>query len=746
MYAYRNNLYWTEVPPPPEVSTEVGKRTVYYGFFCLWYGEEDINPTDTVSVLPISPIVHLQQTIEEEEKMDVVGTGNTVSSAVNLMGEFNTDRSSTAYFSSTATSSSNSSSTCFMNTPPTTATTTTTTTTTSGNAINTPTQVLNTLSTGVPIETATTTTRINTPSPTILKPADPVLTAYFANMINIPISSLVPVLRNSLLPLDEERTNNKYINGVKTYDLYRSFMIALVQFAEWDYPERDSYLWPDFILPIMKSSITREKFFHTAVEHPLNTNNYRQLSDIMLFLLCAQHSGLLEEWNDNAFNSSIGLPQCSDNIAELLKSIDVFKASKEKVFRPFCRAGEAYQVSPTSLPNCCTTPPPQLQQQHKGDSKHSIDFSAKEIKKLGIDLDSYLGEVHLLREKSLVPGQLNEAPLDLSSFMKCWEMRVKELQMENLPTTVTAKQRYQMRAQLDDFLAISRRRNRCLTSLCTVQEVVSVVAPVVVPPVVVPPVVAKSSTDSVSIDSGIKVIGSAVESTGKLTVLSLPAAPMSCPLQCDRPPSVTSVAVIPSTTTATAATTVPTTAPTTSTITSTTVVDATCAPPQTTSAFIPIKEIPSVPKKDVSPPTPAPSRWVVVTYGGGQTLRVPVHFCRISTVPDDIALEVLHRHHGDVKAALKHIATMLTVSSSRNSSNCSAPTTSSTTTSKPHHNDEHSIHSSTTTSKSTAVHNTHTCSPTTATTTARSLKLDMKTNRIVISTEDLCAFHSLANR
>ena len=742
MYAYRNNLYWTEVPPPPEVSTEVGKRTVYYGFFCLWYGEEDINPTDTVSVLPISPIVHLQQTIEEE-KMDV-GSGNTVSSAVNLMGEFNTDRSSTAYFSSTAasSSSSSSSSTCFMNNTPPPRTTTTSGTTT----INTPTQVLNTLSTGVPIETATTTTRSNTPSPTILKPADPVLTAYFANMINIPISNLVPVLRNSLLPLDEERTNNKYINGVKTYDLYRSLMIALVQFAEWDYPERDSYLWPDFILPIMKSSVTREKFFHTAVEHPLNINNYRQLSDIMLFLLCAQHSGLLEEWNDNAFNSSTGLPQCSDNIAELLMSIDVFKASKEKVFRPFCRAGEAYQVSPTSIPNCCTTPLPQqqLQQQHKGDSKHSIDFSAKEIKKLGIDIDSYLGEVHLLREKTLVPGQLIEAPLDLSSFMKCWEMRVKELQMENLPNAVTAKQRYEMRVQLDEFLAISRRRNRCLTSLCTVQEVVSVVPAVVIVPVV-PAVVSKSSVDSVSIDSGIKIIGSAVESTEKLTALSLPAAPMSCPLQCDRPPSVTSVAIIPSTTTATAATTVPTFAPTTSTITSTTVVDATCAPPQTTSAFIPIKEIPSVSKTEVSPPTPASSRWVVVTYGGGQTLRVPVHFCRISTVPDDIALEVLHRQHGDVKAALKHIATMLTVSSSRNSSNGSAPSSSTSTLSKPHHNDEPSIHSSTTTSKSTAVHNTHTCSPTT-TTTARRLKLDMKTNRIVISTEDLCAFHSLANR
>jgi len=58
------------------------------------------------------------------------------------------------------------------------------------------------------------------------------------------------------------------------------------------------------------------------------------------------------------------------------------------------------------------------------------------------------------------------------------------------------------------------------------------------------------------------------------------------------------------------------------------------------------------------------SQDMIVVYSGTLELKVPLQYCRINSLPDDIALEILHRCDHDVGRALQEVSAMLSGESS----------------------------------------------------------------------------------
>lgn len=299
------------------------------------------------------------------------------------------------------------------------------------------------------------------------------------------------------------------------------------------------------------------------------------------------------------------------------------------------------------------------------------------------NIESFLGSVQLLRQKHLTENQVIEAPLNLSSFktaLNAFLIATKRTLPDETPL-----QRYRACRVLEEFMATSRRQNKRLFSLCAIKSIVSssamtnTVAPV-------------PATDT--------PVGSHVVAPTSGTT-DLPAA-LQTPSESKSPPLVSAV--------------VSGIASVTETLIDTISV-ATAHSSQPTQASIKVEGsvTPSLPNHasgvtaaDAAPPatclagisavaktgagagagtgagtssgtgiSTGASAAVVSSGGeasmsevgqsvstvlvdcGGRELEIPIKYCRISTIPDDCALEILFACSGDTALALEKIEAIL---------------------------------------------------------------------------------------
>jgi hypothetical protein len=547
LWLYRNNLYWAELGSEVAEASSGDKKVLSRGVFCLWYGGSDIEREDTICVLPIAPPV----------VVECPGPA-----ATNLVQDLTMAVEG-------ATGGDNAASPPGASMPP---------------------LALAGPSNGAPMSSA-------------LTPKDD---GELASSLGVSPALMVHVKRSALQPLDADLVRSKYSPVELANDANAHLVIALVQFAEWDYPQRESYIWPDFMIPIMADPAVRTRYIDTAKKHPLHTGA-RPLSDVLLFLLAAEHIGVLEEWYHTPFLCD---RQCTDNIVALLESLDEFRTSEEEVYRPFCRVGTSFEVDVTAHKLVCPREK-LLDRTGAGEAAAYVPPPAS--------VDKYLGQVQLLREKYLRVDQVIEAPVALAPFLSGLETfyKTRRAPAGYSSSTDPALHRVQLMRDLDEYIAQSRRQNRRPTSLCTVKSLQPA------PPKHV-------TSDGASSALSVPAISSPVAGSAGLPA----AAPTEVRQQQQQVVDLSAMTSVIDLTSATSS------SESGSAVDQDEKLDALAAV--------------DVPKGCVESAPPS----VVVNFGA-QEVRVPLSSCRLFSMPEDTALEILHACGGDQQRALERVAQVL---------------------------------------------------------------------------------------
>lgn len=551
------------------------------GYFCLWYGGSQASAEDPVAVLPITPLV-----VHEREAPLLLSAGNLGPEFGGSLGQSQGQEQtsqpslmeSDLYFGPTAD-------------PP----------------VSSPLPSLPSLLAASP--GASQPASINTA-------VDAAGAEELAELLGVSATRMVHVRRSALQPLDDDLVRTKYSTRHES-DVVRHYMIALVQFAEWDYPQRESYVWPEFALRLMTDPNARDEFLDTAVRHPLNTGA-RPLSEVILFLLCAEHIGGLEEWDDAAF---LQRGQAADSVVYLLESLNEFRTTEEAMYRPFCRVADCFQVDPSHY--AVATPAPTATAAAAAPLPSSsivIDLcsdsgstTAEELERSAPDLgakpafvpssegriNAYLGEVELLRQQYVRPHQVVEAPLDVDVFVRNLEGFLRD-RGQAVVYGESPKEQYRRIWQLGHFIAHSRRLNRRYTSLCTVKYVVT------------------PSTGSPGVDA---------------------ARPVAFSSNTGTPPASAATTLVPSPTK----------------VAGTSPADVEAAVLDKAAMLL----ASSAEALGISAPSPAPRERSLIVHYGQQEVKVPIKYCRLLCVPEDLALEILHECGGDTVIALQRVAELL---------------------------------------------------------------------------------------
>lgn len=488
----------------------------------------------------------------------------------------------------------------------------------------------------------------------------------FPPLLNVSEKLLRHHQRADLTPLDDELVNAKYAEEGED-NLHRHFLIALLEFAEWDYPQRDSYIWPDFVVGLMQSPELQMEYLRTARQHPLN-NGARPLSDVILFLLCAEHSGLLDEWDDERF---LAEAVCTDSLCSLLENIIDFKRTGEEIFRSVCRVADCFQTDMTSLGGDASTASDgvidlthcQTSTVESEGTGEAPAYTPEASKGKETVMEAYLEDVQRLREKHLRVNQLIEAPLDLDAFVREWTeftavttpmlptsgtasapMELSAARQAVDSTLVTAPIHRPHRVLLDDFIAQSRRESKKLTALSTVKYIMSgepsggsfsvekafaetsaqkgiAVAVVQVTPAAPSNSAAKSSADrrKGQHSAGTEDIDRLVSSSATKNDAAQQGSAIKSGINVSMP--VTNVVELVDS-------------------------DSSVQPPSSAA----LKSPPRSASKEAER-----AGWVVVYYGSHE-LKVPIQYCRIFTVQDDQALEILHACAYDSEKALRVVS------------------------------------------------------------------------------------------
>jgi hypothetical protein len=547
--------------------------------FCLWYGGSDIEREDTICVLPIAPAV-----VREHPGLP----------ATNLVQDLAMAVDSAASADQVAPPSG----TCL---PP------------AGAAAAQGTNAVIDLTTGAPPSNGVQAEQAARAAQT---PKDD---GELARSLGVSPQLMVHVKRSALQPLDADLVRSKYSPAEQDNDTHAHFVIALVQFAEWDYPQRESYIWPDFMIPIMADPAVRELYLETARKHPLNTGA-RPLSDVLLFRLAAEHIGVLDEWHHTPFLSD---RHCTDNIVALLQSLDEFRTSDEEVYRPFCRVGDSFEVDVSKHKFVC--PRGKL-----------VDLTAAGKEAAYVpptaSVDRYLGQVQLLREKFLRADQVIEAPVALDPFLTGLKTFYKDrvAPAGYIASPEPPLRRVQIMRDLDEYIAQSRRQNKRPTSLCTVKYVLpsqpgqSTVGggPIAAAPAL--PVFSSPLTGSAGPPAMAPAVGSEPSCAQQHPIVDLSA--------------MTSVIDLTSATSSSESG---------SNADHREKLDALPTPVGTNEM-----------SNGVVTGSNLPRSMVVVNFGA-QEVVVPLSYCRLFSLPEDAALEILHACGGDEQRALERVAEAL---------------------------------------------------------------------------------------
>ena len=452
-------------------------------------------------------------------------------------------------------------------------------------------------------------------------------------LLDVPKHLLRRVRRGDLTPLDEDLIDAKYAHLPES-DPYRHFLLAMLSFPEWDYPQQNSYIWPDFALGVMQNLAAQEVYIRTALTHPLN-NGARPFADVILFLLCAEHTGVLDEWDDDLYTQH---QQCTDGVQFLLESISAFRATDEDIFRATCRVADCFQA---------TSVPALRDQRDPSDLAEETAVHSAEM--ISADrLEEYLSQVQALRETYLRINQLVEAPLNPDQFGREWEAYRKKCARacQSATPTTAIPSKHATRQTLDAFIATSRRENKKLTALFTVKQPVCPAFPAPFSPPAPPKTVAivtasgsknqitdssSSSSSAIKTQQGTAPASDAVDGVERL----IPTSGRAALPELKVPAEVTE----------------------TSDTSAMEVADS------TSEIGVAVPVVSPVPPNHKVTATALPERaedFVVLNFGT-QEHRVPLRFCRIPTLPEDIALEVLYACGNDVPRALAVVAEKLHV-------------------------------------------------------------------------------------
>ena len=433
-------------------------------------------------------------------------------------------------------------------------------------------------------------------------------------LLNVAPNMLRRARRSDLTPLDEDVVNAKYAHNPEQ-DHFRHFLLALLAFPEWDYPQRDSYVWPAFVLPLMRKPAAVEHYLRAVQNHPLN-NGVRPFYDVILFLLCAEHTGVLDEWDDEWFAQGHG---CTDSVQYLLESISEFRNTNEEVYRFSCRVAECYQAKP--LPKC-----------KKDTTTESAPAAYLPHKVPDQEFEDYLSQVQALRETHLRTNQLIEAPLNVDLFEREWEL-FKASKAKTGRVLDSASSKYALREGINEFIATSRRQNKKLTALYTVKHPSCPVLPS-------PRPAALCTPSSGSKNNNNEDFAPEVERLIPLSG-SLESSAHTPGVSSDDKPSNTSPKKSLELSEGLKS-------PLNGHINKGT-------PPQ-----VPVRAPSSFPTAThAANGASSHAQDTIVVYSGTLELKVPLQFCRFNSLPDDIALEVLHRCDHDVNRALQEVAVLL---------------------------------------------------------------------------------------
>lgn len=466
-------------------------------------------------------------------------------------------------------------------------------------------------------------------------------------LIDVPRPYLRSVRRRDLSPLDEELVNAKYAHMPED-DPYRHFLLAMLAFPEWDSPQRESYIWPDFAVGLMQNPDAQDLYLRMAQSHPLN-NGVRPFADVILFLLCAEQTGVLEEWNDELYAQE---QQCTDGIEALLESISEFRSSDEEVFRSTCRVADCFQTG--ALPPF---------NPHFNPSTESVVYSP-DMPITAELLEEYLDQVQGLRESSIKANQLIEAPLNLEQFA-----REYELFNSSVSGNRSELNKHATREAISQFISSSRRQNKKLTALFTVKHAscpsfASTLSPLAAGKKRVAVVTASNGKDvgnkfdlpSSSTESGTRI---GEPTSSKISVQAVASAsgvadeverliPASAKTDRNVPMDVIAPSAAHSSVGIAAHVVSPASIPANRIGAG---VGAAIAIAANAGVSTLAAAAASISARSVDA--------TIVVHSGAVEQTVPLKYCRISTMPEDIALEILHACAYDVPRALEVVGEKL---------------------------------------------------------------------------------------
>ena len=161
-----------------------------------------------------------------------------------------------------------------------------------------------------------------------------------------------------VLPFFQEKVDEKIVKRCEIVPLEGdshysnknrgAFCAALLDFPEWSFHERASFIWPHNLTKIMSDNKYFERFSNFLRSLGLHESMFDDdLSKLYLFGLCADQSGLLTE----CFSESLISRRCSEDIMHLFDLVMKFKDNQEKDFRrSSSRVDPDFQVSDSEIP------------------------------------------------------------------------------------------------------------------------------------------------------------------------------------------------------------------------------------------------------------------------------------------------------------------------------------------------------------------------------------------------------------
>lgn len=213
---------------------------------------------------------------------------------------------------------------------------------------------------------------------------------------------VMSVARNRLRPLDPPLVRKHCGSNVVAGE----YLLALMCFADWDNYSASTFVWPWNIVALFTDASATNNLCRRAVLHPLRASPHGKsyLSKVILFLLCANHLGILDSFDEELFSSR---GECSQEVVHLLTQLSAISVNDDEncVQRTASRVGADYQAAL-----------PALQSFEKEDSVSESTYrcySYRECQASKFDdklMVKYLGSVQDIRERYLSPGHLVEIP------------------------------------------------------------------------------------------------------------------------------------------------------------------------------------------------------------------------------------------------------------------------------------------------------------------------------------------------